>query len=246
MSCTLKILSGPEANQEFTLAGGESFVGRSQRCSVRLTSPSISYEHAVITREADDYFIENLSANGTYVNNERINARTRLRSKDQIRLSPEVAARVTSVPATAKNSSTRRVLVILIAMMLVCGIILIELDPFSGSSTADWNKAYSALQDFAQQESNGRDLPRDAAPLLRDAWLYEMSKDRPAASQAWVRLHVLLSDKNDKYGIESLAANNRRALGHLLDPQQKNPELTQDDFYKAALLQFVMQMERRK
>src|SRR4051812_9223772 len=108
MNCTLKIISGPEANQEFTLGGGESFVGRSQRCSVRLSSPSISYEHAVITRDADDYFIENLSANGTYINNERITARTRLRSKDRIRLSPEVSARVASLPTTAKNSSMRR------------------------------------------------------------------------------------------------------------------------------------------
>src|SRR5689334_4238778 len=111
MACTIKILSGPEGNQEFSLNGGESFLGRSQRCTVKLTSPSISYEHAVITREADDYFIENLSAHGTFVNGDRITTKTRIRLRDQIRLGSEVSARITSLPAAAGGGPARRWLV---------------------------------------------------------------------------------------------------------------------------------------
>jgi len=41
MDCTLKIIAGPEAGQEFVCAGPETYLGRSQRCVVRLSSGAL-------------------------------------------------------------------------------------------------------------------------------------------------------------------------------------------------------------
>ena len=244
MNCTLKIISGPENGKEFACAGGETFIGRSQRCGVRLSSASISYEQAVITRAGDDYFIENLSANGTLVHGERITAKTRLHLKDQIRMGAETTARVTSLPAAAGGGSSRRMLMILLAIMVVAGLALIIIDPFSGTRAYNWSGAYGVLQEFAQRNSDGRVLPKETSGMLQEAWRHELAGDRSAARPAWVRLHVLLSGSNDKYDVERYAAHYRGALRKLLEPRgELSPT---DEELKGALLQFVIQMERRK
>ena len=95
------MISGLDAGQEFRCSALETAIGRSARCAVRLTSPSVSFEHAVILRSGDDFFLENLSANGTFLNNQRLTAKTRLRAKDQIRIGDDTVARVESVPSAA-------------------------------------------------------------------------------------------------------------------------------------------------
>jgi hypothetical protein len=243
MQCRLKMIAGSEGDREFALAGGESFLGRSQRCVVRLGSASVSYEHAVITREGNDYYIENLSANGTTVNGERIGAKTRLRLRDQIRLGPDVTVRVEALPASGTGGSPRKGLVILVALMLVAGVVLIALDPFSGEGGTNWPRAYGELQTFVQNNA-GSEVPAETDRMLREAWRLEVARDRAAASQAWVRLHVLLSGSEGQFKLEHAAGRQPRALGRLLDAK---PGAAFDaDFYKAALLQFVVQMERRK
>src|ERR1043165_6273930 len=104
MDLTLKSLSGPEKDQQFPCAAPETFIGRSQRCAIRLSSPAISFEHALITRKGDEFFIENLSANGTLLNNQRLasnaqEGRTRLRQKDPLQLGLDPVLRVESLPA---------------------------------------------------------------------------------------------------------------------------------------------------
>src|SRR5436305_1766650 len=127
MDLTLKSVAGPEKGQEFVCSGPETYLGRSQRCTIRLTSAAISFEHALISRQGDAFFIENLSANGTLLNNQRLGgsatasgagapAKTRLRQKDTIQLGPETVLHVESLPAAASGSSPKRWL--LVALLL--------------------------------------------------------------------------------------------------------------------------------
>ncbi|MGH9418361.1 MAG: protein kinase domain-containing protein, partial [Thermoanaerobaculia bacterium] len=63
----------PEANEKHALQGDSIMVGRDRTCSVVLAHPAVSRRHARITMNGGSYTLEDLkSANGTYVNNTRI------------------------------------------------------------------------------------------------------------------------------------------------------------------------------
>jgi serine/threonine-protein kinase len=63
----------PEANEKHVLQGDSIMVGRDRTCSVVLTHPAVSRRHARITMNGGSCTLEDLkSANGTYVNNTRI------------------------------------------------------------------------------------------------------------------------------------------------------------------------------
>jgi hypothetical protein len=217
MDCTLKIIAGPEAGQEYVCAGPETYLGRSQRCLVRLSSPSISFEHVLITRLGDDFFVENLSANGTVLNNERLLSKTRLRARDQIRLGTETVARVESLPAAAAAGTSRRLLLAGLAgvLILVAAIVLSQ----ESGGTSDLPARYRTVQAYVQEQVASGGMPQDVPPLLSEAWRLEMAGNRAEASKAWLKLHVRLD-----------------AWDQTLPPDDK----------RAALIQFVKEMERRR
>jgi serine/threonine-protein kinase len=63
----------PEANEKHALQGESVMVGRDRTCSVVLAHPAVSRRHARITMNGGSCTLEDLkSANGTYVNNTRI------------------------------------------------------------------------------------------------------------------------------------------------------------------------------
>lgn len=63
----------PEANEKHALQGDSIMVGRDRTCSVVLAHPAVSRRHARITMNGGACTLEDLkSANGTYVNNTRI------------------------------------------------------------------------------------------------------------------------------------------------------------------------------
>jgi len=63
----------PEANEKHSLQGDSIMVGRDRTCSVVLAHPAVSRRHARITMSGGAFTLEDLkSANGTYVNNTRI------------------------------------------------------------------------------------------------------------------------------------------------------------------------------
>jgi pSer/pThr/pTyr-binding forkhead associated (FHA) protein len=62
-------------------------IGRSSRTDIRISDPYASRVHAEIKREGDQLFLSDAgSANGTYVNGQRVKAPVPLRSGDLIRI----------------------------------------------------------------------------------------------------------------------------------------------------------------
>jgi pSer/pThr/pTyr-binding forkhead associated (FHA) protein len=73
-----------------TPIGGGLTVGRSAECGLRLTEGSPSRQHARLIVEGDQLWVEDLgSTNGTFVNGERIAARTLLNNGDALRFDVE-------------------------------------------------------------------------------------------------------------------------------------------------------------
>ena len=217
MDCTLKIIAGPETGQEFLCAGPETYLGRSQRCVVRLNSPSVSFEHALITRVGDEYFVENLSANGTVLNNERLLAKTRLRVKDQIRLGHETTVRVESLPLAAAAGSSRRILLAVLAGVVILVVALV-LNHESGGTT-DMSARYQKMQEYVQEQVATGGLPTDVAALMSDAWRLQTSGAAAQAGQTWLKLELRLDAWDQTQG---------------------------PDDRRAALIRFVKDMERRR
>lgn len=70
---SIKILNGPNRNQTLYLRGGE-ICGRDPTSEIQIFAPGVSRRHFQFTIEGGDVVISDLSsANGTYVNNVRIN-----------------------------------------------------------------------------------------------------------------------------------------------------------------------------
>src|ERR1700682_1315159 len=71
----LVAVDGPLSGQTFYLDEPVVSIGRLGSNDVCLEDPFVSRHHCVIRNEGDEYLIEDLnSANGTYLNGERVNA----------------------------------------------------------------------------------------------------------------------------------------------------------------------------
>jgi hypothetical protein len=88
----IQILRGPNEGAVI-LTGSEPVVlGRNPDCTVVIPATCISRRHARIVRVGDGYFLDDLqSRNGTFVNNQAINARTTLKNNDRIRICDFIA-----------------------------------------------------------------------------------------------------------------------------------------------------------
>ena len=80
-----------EANEKHAIEGDSVMVGRDRTCSIVLTHPAVSRRHARITLAGTSCMLEDLkSANGTYVNNTRIE-RAKLKAGDVVRFGADPA-----------------------------------------------------------------------------------------------------------------------------------------------------------
>ncbi|MEX0702823.1 MAG: GAF domain-containing protein [Planctomycetales bacterium] len=83
----LEILKGARAGQQCELNGEEVVVGRLADCDIVLPDETVSRQHARFSRGPDGWYVEDLqSRNGTFVNGNRVDRPTRLRSHDCIML----------------------------------------------------------------------------------------------------------------------------------------------------------------
>jgi serine phosphatase RsbU (regulator of sigma subunit) len=95
----LKILNGIRAEQCYALGDREMIVGRDGTCDIVLANRTVSRQHARIIPEDGSYFIEDLqSVNGTYVNGQRVQLRTRLADQDRIQIHDTVLSYLERYP----------------------------------------------------------------------------------------------------------------------------------------------------
>ena len=81
----------PETNEKHPILGDSVMVGRDRTCSIVLAHPAVSRRHARITLSGPSPLLEDLqSANGTYVNNARIDRAT-LKPGDIVRFGADPA-----------------------------------------------------------------------------------------------------------------------------------------------------------
>jgi diguanylate cyclase (GGDEF)-like protein len=83
----LIVLTGTNVGEMYRLEEGETFLGRGQNATVRLSDDGISRKHARIVQQAGEVVIEDLkSANGTMVNGNAVSSMQLLKDGDKIRL----------------------------------------------------------------------------------------------------------------------------------------------------------------
>jgi eukaryotic-like serine/threonine-protein kinase len=81
----------PDVNERHQLQGESVMVGRDRSCAIVLAHPAVSRRHAKITMSGSSCVLEDLkSANGTYVNNTRVN-RAKLKPGDVVRFGADPA-----------------------------------------------------------------------------------------------------------------------------------------------------------
>jgi pSer/pThr/pTyr-binding forkhead associated (FHA) protein len=81
------MMGGPDNGKQFELTEGTNLVaGRTSGVDIIIEHPSVSRRHAEISLSWSGAFIKDLnSANGTFINDERISGSRRLRDRDEIR-----------------------------------------------------------------------------------------------------------------------------------------------------------------
>jgi 3-deoxy-7-phosphoheptulonate synthase len=90
----LVLVGGTQTRQVFVLDESETVIGRLPTCPIHIPDHGISREHVRIIREGHEYAIEDLgSANGTFLNGQRIEGRYSLNTGDRIRLGSNVLLR---------------------------------------------------------------------------------------------------------------------------------------------------------
>jgi serine phosphatase RsbU (regulator of sigma subunit)/pSer/pThr/pTyr-binding forkhead associated (FHA) protein len=84
---SIQILKGANTGQRIPLTGDRTVLGRNPDCEIVIQGTAVSRAHAHIVRIDGEYYIEDLnSRNGTFVNNESITVRTKLKDNDRIKI----------------------------------------------------------------------------------------------------------------------------------------------------------------
>jgi serine phosphatase RsbU (regulator of sigma subunit)/pSer/pThr/pTyr-binding forkhead associated (FHA) protein len=84
---------------EYELNEGPSLIGRRPDCVMTIVQPSVSGRHAMMNGEGGEFFLEDVgSRNGTFVNQQRIEERVKLKHNDVVRFG-DAQARFHDPPA---------------------------------------------------------------------------------------------------------------------------------------------------
>jgi hypothetical protein len=239
MEYVLRVIAGPDKGLELRLQPGAHVIGRGSRAALRLTSEDVSWEHAVITRDGDEYLIENLSAVGTWVAEAKIAGRIRLRPRDKVRLSAECVLRLEPPEGVGLLRGRFGLAAVFAVVLGLCVAALIFFGDSSQSGGDDWDSAQRVLERWAQKQAARNALTPEAGDLFGRAWRLEQAKDYEHSRAAWLRLQILLGAAEPTLHSLDLAGKDPadRALQKLLSPSP-NQSLTEQET-AAAFGEFV-------
>lgn len=156
------------AGEEFILSEIDNTIGRTDENFILLSDPSISREHALITRNGNDYTLMDLgSSNGTRINGRDVESPTHLESGDVVEFGSvefvyaQGDQEVDPAEHAGQDSSTNKVLLIAgFTVVMLVGLVAGGLIVFSFWSMND----QSAERAAAQQAS----IDGEASQLLAD------------------------------------------------------------------------------
>ena len=101
----LRAVKGLNPGQLFSLESDSCVLGRHPDCGIVLEVRAVSREHARVVRVEDVFYVEDLkSRNGTFLNDEQVAGRRKLRENDQIRICDVVFAFHHGSPEATKDS----------------------------------------------------------------------------------------------------------------------------------------------
>ena len=135
----LRGVSGPTFGKTFAVVGSMT-IGRNHDCDISISTDEISRHHAKLQVTPSGVMVEDLgSANGTFVNNQRVHGSAMMKGNDELRLdtirfllvSPQAEAQAhaqaasaqTAVIAPAKSGSKALVWVIVAAVVIGVGVL---------------------------------------------------------------------------------------------------------------------------
>ncbi|HRX81753.1 MAG TPA: FHA domain-containing protein, partial [Pirellulaceae bacterium] len=85
---SIKIITGANAGETYSLDARETMLGRHPDCQVVLKDSTVSRRHARFVKEGDRYVIDDLgSQHGTRLNGEVIRSPERLHDNDEVQIS---------------------------------------------------------------------------------------------------------------------------------------------------------------
>jgi pSer/pThr/pTyr-binding forkhead associated (FHA) protein len=91
MTVRLIVESGSSKTKVIPLRSPQTVVGRHKACGIRIPSASVSRRHCVLRYQNDCLTVEDLgSANGTYLNGQRISRKEIVRPRDRLEIGPLV------------------------------------------------------------------------------------------------------------------------------------------------------------
>jgi len=137
----LRGVSGPTFGKTFAVVGSMT-IGRNHDCDISIATDEISRHHAKLQVTPSGVMVEDLgSANGTFVNNQRVHGSAMMKGNDELRLdtirfllvSPtaeaqshaQAAAAQTVVVAPAKGGSKAVVWVVVAAVVIGVGVLAV-------------------------------------------------------------------------------------------------------------------------
>jgi hypothetical protein len=240
MTCVIRVISGPDKGLASTVDGTELLLGRSPKSRIQFSSAAISWEHAVVCSNETGLTIENLSASGTWVNEQRITVRVPLQAKDKIKLAPDVILQV----ELAERKKTWIPMALLVASIIAIGLGVVfftapdELPP----QPAQWPLVYGELDQWLKRKVLDGQCPRQVATLFEDSWRFQRSTNYRSAAKTWGALNLAASSltlSQDSHA--QLWTQLAFARGHALDALligNPSPNLSDEDA-AAAIVQFA-------
>lgn len=242
MESIIRVIKGADQGTTATLLQGQTVLGRGAKAGLKFTAPSVSWEHALVSRSGDDYYLENLSAHGTWVNDTRVAGKVRLRPRDEIKLADDAVVRFEPAGMPQGLLARRNLLILAMVVVVLCGGILALFNPFAEPAGVkpDWDRTFATLSEFLDKEVKTDRLSPMVQQLFQTGWRLHLAGDEHGAQGQWFRLQFLLDSLEPKYHFNKIAADNPQALHDLCRALPNSPEARPDnDVAAAATVQFV-------
>lgn len=165
--------------RDFALTPGDTIIGRRQDCTLRIQTGDVSRKHCKITVGQSSALIEDLeSANGTYVNGERITDQ-RLKAGDKIKIGPAVfVVQIDGEPTEISPEDT--------------AIDLVEL----GEGASDQVTRAEPADQPAKQPKQAQ--PQDDEHELTEDDLFELSDDDMESDDPLAAMEAILDEEDEE------------------------------------------------